>query len=308
LFSSLDKYLLLILYTGIIGYIFTPIWFFQGLEKLKYITIITAFSKLILLVLTFLFVKNREDYLTFAFLNSLSFIFSGIIGTYYISRYYPLKISQLSFKEIKYQLRIGFPTFVSTIAYSLYSNTNIVLLGILAGEKAVAIFSVAKKLMDILTNLYSVLSKVVYPRVSELFFKSRQEALTLLKRIYIPVISLTFVFVSILLTFPFISNVVIDLLFGKEYIESAKVFRILSVSFLLLVVNNLINVQILLALGYNSTYGRIMAVTSVFSLISGFVLIKNFGYMGLAYNFVITEVITLIQSLFFLQRRLRRIA
>jgi PST family polysaccharide transporter len=44
-----------------IGEVLTPIWFFQGIEKMKTITIITFFSKLILVLLTFFFIKNNTD-------------------------------------------------------------------------------------------------------------------------------------------------------------------------------------------------------------------------------------------------------
>src|SRR5213075_934119 len=54
-------YLIVLMLLMGLGEVLTPIWFFQGIEKMRPLTIITFFSKLILVILTFLFIKQRSD-------------------------------------------------------------------------------------------------------------------------------------------------------------------------------------------------------------------------------------------------------
>ena len=46
-----------------IGEVLFPIWFFQGIEKMKYITFINIISKCFFILLIIIFVNDKNDYL-----------------------------------------------------------------------------------------------------------------------------------------------------------------------------------------------------------------------------------------------------
>lgn len=48
-----------------------PIWFFQGIENMKYITIVNMLARLLFVIAIFLFIHEREDYLLVPLLNGL---------------------------------------------------------------------------------------------------------------------------------------------------------------------------------------------------------------------------------------------
>lgn len=68
----------------VIGNAIYPVWFFQGVEKMKYITFLNILSKTIFLILIFIFVQKSDDYIIVPLLNSLGFLVSGIIGIYFV--------------------------------------------------------------------------------------------------------------------------------------------------------------------------------------------------------------------------------
>ena len=61
-----------------------PIWFFQGIEKMKYITIVNLSARLLFVVAIFLFVREREDYLIVPLLNGFGAILAGCLSLYIV--------------------------------------------------------------------------------------------------------------------------------------------------------------------------------------------------------------------------------
>ncbi|EGU8834811.1 flippase, partial [Salmonella enterica] len=61
----------------IVSNIIYPVWFFQGIEEMKWITICTLLAKLIIVPTTFIFVNNPNDIWVAAFIQSCSMMLSG---------------------------------------------------------------------------------------------------------------------------------------------------------------------------------------------------------------------------------------
>ena len=72
----------------VLGQTLFPICFFQGMERMKYITFLNVFAKLIFTIAIFIFVKRSSDYLYVPLLNSLGFILAGILALFlHVSNY-----------------------------------------------------------------------------------------------------------------------------------------------------------------------------------------------------------------------------
>ena len=72
-----------ILFSMVIGVAFQLTWLFQGMQDMKYITLINAVSRLVSVILIFLMVKRSTDVYLYCFLYSFTFILSAIIATVY---------------------------------------------------------------------------------------------------------------------------------------------------------------------------------------------------------------------------------
>ncbi len=64
----------------IVGDVLTPVWLFQGMEKMKYMTIVNASSKILFTVLIFIVVRSREDYDVLILLNSCGYLLAGMLS------------------------------------------------------------------------------------------------------------------------------------------------------------------------------------------------------------------------------------
>ena len=76
---SIDRFICqIILYAMIIGSMLQLIWLFQGKENMKPITIINIISRIISVLLIFIFVKNKSDIYAYTFFYSITYIISAL--------------------------------------------------------------------------------------------------------------------------------------------------------------------------------------------------------------------------------------
>ena len=64
----------------VIGKILFPQWFFQGIEKMKYITIINFITRFIGTIAIFVLIRVQNDFLVLAAINSSVQVLVGVIG------------------------------------------------------------------------------------------------------------------------------------------------------------------------------------------------------------------------------------
>ncbi|MHA2182876.1 MAG: oligosaccharide flippase family protein, partial [Promethearchaeota archaeon] len=89
-----DSIVFLLLFGLIIQSILSPVWFFRGIEKMKYITIIGFLGKVFLLILIFTFINTESDYVLYSFFIFLSSVFIGIITQVFIVKKYKMKFKR----------------------------------------------------------------------------------------------------------------------------------------------------------------------------------------------------------------------
>jgi len=145
------------------GYMLFPEWFFQGVEKMKYIAFLNVGIKIFFTVNIFIFVRTPDDYWKYPLLNSMGYVFAGLVGQYLLIKKYKLKFSFLKLKTIKRTVLENYPIFVNQFVPNLYNNTSTFLLGIITNTNFVGIYDAIKKVIDVGIMVIAVISRVVFP-------------------------------------------------------------------------------------------------------------------------------------------------
>jgi len=96
----------------ILGQTIFPAWFFQGMEKMKYITFLNILAKLIFTVAIFIFVRESSNYLYVPFLNSLWFIIAGILALWILVKDFGVRFYILKIVSVNHQLKEGWYIFI----------------------------------------------------------------------------------------------------------------------------------------------------------------------------------------------------
>ncbi|MDI5887092.1 MULTISPECIES: oligosaccharide flippase family protein [Flavobacterium] len=146
-----------------IGEVLTPIWFFQGIEKMKTITIITFFSKLILVLLTFFFIKNSTDIHLYILFLVFTNIIWGFFGFLMMKKEASFKFVAVTFDLIKNYLKEGYLFFIGKFSTFLFNLGTVFLIGYLFTKGQVAGFDIAIKIVFVFIIPFEVLQQALFP-------------------------------------------------------------------------------------------------------------------------------------------------
>jgi len=301
-FSKFSKDWLLYFYTFgmVIGQVLFPVWFFQGMERMKYITILNITAKLIFTVAIFVFIHKTSDYIYVPVINSLGYLIGGVIGLWIVFRGFGVKFALPSFENIKYHLKEGWHIFISTVATSLYTISNTFILGLFTNNTIVGYYSAAEKIIKAIQGLLGPVSQTVYPYVSRLANQSEEVTIMFIKKITILIGSITFILSLGIFIF---ANLIVKILFGNQYIESVIILRILSFLPFIIALSNIFGIQTMLTFGYKKAFSRILILASIINVILSIILIPLYQANGTAFSVLISEIFVTTSMFIYLQRK-----
>ncbi|MET0300426.1 MAG: flippase [Flavitalea sp.] len=282
-----DEWLLFILsFTMVIGYMLQPIWFFQGMEQMRYIAYLNLITKLLFTGLVFVFIRTPSDYLLANLFQGLGSIASALISLWVVRKKFGFTIHLAGLQQVKHQLKSGWHIFVSNFSINVYINSNLFILAVFANNTIIGYYSIAEKVIFALRQLLGVFSQVVYPYICNLTLQSHSKIQRFFKMVYTPFAIFIFIICALLCMF---SDQVVVILAGKQVAEISRLIRILSfVPFIVLL--NIPAYQTLLAYNFKQSYSSILTIGSVLNIILNFILSYTFSATGTAAAVIITEI------------------
>jgi len=271
----------------VIAITFFPVWFFQGIEKMKYVTYINIVSKSIYTVLIFVFIQTESDYLLVPLINGFGFFIGSLLALYYVFKHFKHVFVFNSFAIIKQHFIDSSMFFLSRVSVSLYTSSNTFVLGLVASNLTVGYYAIAEKLYMVIRQLYQPIVQVIYPYIS------KSKNLVFFKKLYPVVVLLNFIGVYILWVF---APELIYLVSKEYFLESIKVFRILLVVSCIVVPSILIGYPFLAALGFKNEANYSTIIGSLFHVvILGILYFSNLINMyNIVYLLLATESIVLL--------------
>ena len=146
--------------------IMIPIWFFQGIEKLKYLTLIRTISILFYTVSIFVFIRSASDFIKIALLQSLSNVLAGVISLYCLLRVERISLIWPGIPRMKKMLVESFPFFLSRVSAVFNMNVAKTVSGIFLSMHTVAAFDLAQKIISFVSVPIQMLNQAIYPHIA----------------------------------------------------------------------------------------------------------------------------------------------
>ncbi|MCD1124774.1 flippase [Jinshanibacter sp. LJY008] len=284
------------------GNVIYPIWFFQGMERMKWITLCSIFSRCMLIPLVFIFVNNISDLWVAALIQgSVNFI-AGVIGLYLVFKNDWVKPIEFKSQNIISCLRNGWHVFISTSAISLYTTSTTVILGFLVNPAAVGYFNAANTIRSAVQGLLNPISQALYPRINNLIEKDYSKALELIRRSLRYIACISMFFSCLLFLF---APVIIEYSVGEAYHSSVSILRWMSFLPFIISLSNIFGVQTMLSHNYKKQFSTILITCGICSLFIVFPLVLLFYANGAAISILMTEsCVTLLMYLFLRKKKI----
>lgn len=283
-FSSYKTLILLTMWMVIYDIMF-PQWYFQGIEKMKYITYINVISRFIFLGFVFLLIKSENDYLLVPLINGIGAIFSGFVAFYIITKKHRIKLTLKPIKTLTYYLKDSFTIFISTFSINVYKSTNKVIIGSLLGMTQVAYYDLAEKIITLSKVPQNILNQTIFPKTS------KEKDVKFLKKI----LKISVTFNSIIYIILVISaKYLVIFLGGLDSYSAVIVVYILGLTIPIIAIGNIFGFQSLVAFGYMKDFTTIV-VASGFIYFFQLFSIWNFSSVNIQNLSIITlttEIIT----------------
>ncbi|MDD5097936.1 MAG: oligosaccharide flippase family protein, partial [Candidatus Omnitrophica bacterium] len=288
----------------VIGNTLFPVWFFQGKEKMSYITVINVIAGVIYAVLIFVLVKSPQDYLLVPLLSSSLFLISGIWGLYIAFRKFKLEFVLQNYTSIKNELKIGWDIFISLVSVNVYTTTRIFAVGLLTNNVLTGYYTLADRIANVIQTFpMSSFTQAVYPRINKVFARNKQRATAIMYRIQD---NITLGFVISLPIAYIIAPWIINLACGVAYAQVVLALRLLLAAVFFVGANNF-KVQFLLVCGKPDIYAKIHVSAAIIGLPLIFLLIKKYSYLGAAFSTVLIEAGVFIATSLILDKLAKRI-
>jgi len=277
-----------ITFGNVVGLSIFPAWFFQGMQKMKAVSLINIGSKIFFTAGIFVFVKGPQDVWLAALLTACGYIFAGIICFLYAIQCFKLPLKMQPLHRIKQQLLLGKYLFLSELKISLFTNTNTLLLGFIAGNTAVTYFASAEKLARAIGNVFTPLTAALFPFFAKEITIDKHKAYAAIVRI--TAIGSILFLVGAIPVFIF-SDAIIRLIYGPGMDNSVLIFRILLFIPLASFIDNMFGKQVLLTLGKDNLYFRVILTAALSNVLLNLILTPMYSYIGTAIALLITQLI-----------------
>jgi PST family polysaccharide transporter len=201
-----------------------PVWFYQGMERMKYISYLNIVAKVIFTVAIFIFVKDQNDFYLVPFFTSFGFIVVGIWSLWIIYKEFGIRFKVQSLEILKYYFFDGWYLFKTRIFVSIYTITNIFLLGLLTNNIVVGYYSIAERIIGAIGGLFIPANQAMYPFMTKLYEESKDRFIKFLRKISLIYVSVS---LSLFILIYFFSDTIIILVNGTMSSDISSIYFIL---------------------------------------------------------------------------------
>lgn len=295
----------ILLYIGSVSIFLTAIsaeWLYQALEEYQFITIRSIAFKAISLVLMFLVIHDTSDAEMYMTLMVLASSGSYICNLFYLRKFIlPINLIQRSKLSFKVHFKGTITFFAMTIATTVYTNLDNIMLGFMTSDSDVGYYNSAVKVKSFLVGAITSIGVVLLPRATMAVQNKSDEEFSRLMRKSIHLVE--FIAVPIAAFFTVFSKPTIMILSGSEYAPSVLPMEIILPTVIFIGITNILGYQVLVPLGGELDMLVSVILGAITDLIINMLLIPGMKSSGAAIGTLIAEFVVLVYQYIILRRK-----
>jgi O-antigen/teichoic acid export membrane protein len=298
-FSFFEENINLFLFAGIIVLLnFTSIeWLYSGLEEFRTIAIRSLSIKVLSLVLLFAFVKTKDDYLSY-----LLVVLFTIQGSHFFNVVLASSRTGFTLRGLQLKKHLKPLTFIfsTTVAGSMYTILDTVLLGFLADDSSVGFYTAAVKLNRITLPIVTSLGVVLIPQIARNFSEHKLSEANLLIRKGFHFIALFTIPIAMGLCL--LAPQFIEVFSGSGFLPAVPSMQILALLPVFVGLGHLFVFVILVPAGYHKEAFYSMSLGVAICFLLNFILVPSMSELGAAVANVCTELAVTCSYFYFIRK------
>ncbi|WP_038055490.1 flippase [Thermus amyloliquefaciens] len=265
---------------------YSPMWYFQGLERMRLLAGLEVGTRALALVLIFLWVKGPGDVWKVLALQGGASLLATLLALSLAYREVPFILP--TFQGVLEALRLGWSMFLFRGAVSLYTLANTFILGLFAPPQVVGYYAGAEKISKAFLGLLSPVSQALYPRLSHLAQNAPLEAARLAR---MGLAGMGLGGVALGLGVWALAPFWVRLFLGEGYEEAVLPLQILALIVPLIALSNVLGIQWMLPLGLDRPFNVIIVGAGLANLALAVVLAPRLAHVGMALAVVVSELL-----------------
>lgn len=282
----------------LIGQFINPTWFLQGIENVKWITILNVISKTIYLFGIFFTVKHEQDYIYINMWWGIGMIVSNIIIYILVVKKYQFSFSSVNKLEVVNHIKNDFSMFSSQIFVSLQLYAPVVLVSYFGSNLMAGQFRIVEQIIVIFKTYIFLFFNYVFPKVCYLTEVDYKKGI----KNWIIYNGANFIFITIAMVVLYIFSYDIVSYFNptNRYILS-NLLKVAVFIPLILAISIPLK-QLILALNHKLFYVKLTSIMVILNLVTIVVLLPKLQVYGVFYSLIATDLIIIIFYLYQLKK------
>lgn len=251
--------------------------------------------QIISMILLFFLVHSKEDVALYSLTTLVSLTGYNVLNIMGLPKKF-----QFNFQTLKSLKKHFYPImllFANSIATTIYINSDTTILGLLAGNISVGLYSVATKVYSIVKNILASVIIVTIPKMSKLWSDNKSEEFNKLgNKILNSFFMLT---LPAMLGIYLLSNEIIEIISDYSYLKASSALRILSIALLISVFNWFFQSSILIPSKNEKKVLYATSAAAIVNIILNFILIPKYKQDAAAITTLLAELISVFISWYY---------
>ena len=274
---------------------FVQTWFFQGMQSMIHIAIVSVIGRSISVLMTFLFIKGSSDLLLYCFFYSITYLIISSLGIIIARIKFKCKLTKFSIHEVFKELKDAFHLFITSFSSKIFTIISVTVLSFFYSDVEVGGFSAIQKIPQIIVLAYIPLSQAIFPYVCRLYKEDEEKGVIFIKKFLIIICGALICGIFMLIM---LKDWIINFLYDSDYSAFAYLVIPLSLWLFFSVLNNILGIQILVARGYKKLYSICFFSANIILVSLNFVLGYFYGSLGVSIATLIGELLLSISCSF----------
>lgn len=302
---SVDKFqenrvLLLVSSAAMILNVIGVNWLYSALEQYAYITTVSMLFKALSIILMFTFIHTKEDYIIYGGITVFASAGSYVLNFIRLRKFISLKpVGNYDFKR---HVKPIFVFFAMSVATTIYTNLDTVMLGFMKRDVDVGYYNAAVKVKNILVSLVTSLGTVLLPRLS--FYIENGQMKEFRRMIAKAINFVLLLSLPMTVYFIFYAKESILLLSGKEFMGSVIPMCVITPTMIMIGLSNVLGIQVLVPTGREDKVLISVIIGAVTDLMINIIYIPRYAATGAAIAAMTAEAVVLIVQIVYLRKML----